>query len=424
MKKSLFIVALGVLALTSCSQDEVLDVQKDAVQFSVVADKASRGKVTTTDNITNFMVNAFKADVTTGGVVTGNLDQFFMKDVKVSGSNTTVWSYDFTKFWPTTDKINFYSYSPASLTGVSIASDVQTITHTVSTTCGNQIDILYALNNGLGKADGEVKVNFRHALAQIVFQAENSKSDLEVVIGGVRIVNVKNSGTFSWPTASTNNPNYTETENGGTGDTSSDTQLDASWGTWALTDAYVSHPADIEQQTLTGETADAVALTKDVDPLLVMPQTFIPATVENKFMTIEQGKTFFAISCKIYSIENGTTKTLLWPSTDGFAEVVIPATSPDKIDAKDAWKQGRKYVYTFKFGEGAGYIGEGGVTPGTPDDPDAPSTDQPANDPSNPNQSGDPVLVPVTFTVTVDQFQNVQEDTDMNTGNAVTGTNP
>lgn len=31
MKKSLFIMALGAFALTSCSQDEVLDVQKDAV---------------------------------------------------------------------------------------------------------------------------------------------------------------------------------------------------------------------------------------------------------------------------------------------------------------------------------------------------------------------------------------------------------
>ena len=408
-------MALGAFALTSCSQDEVLDVQKDSVQFSVVADKASRGAVTTTATIDNFTVTAFNVETTGGDKVNGttfmNLNKVELKDGK--------WVPGITKFWPTEGAINFYSYSPSNLENVSIAAGAQTIKHTVSTACADQIDVLYALNNGLGKADGEVKVNFRHALAQIVFQAENSKSDLEVVIDGVRIVNVKNSGTFSWPTASTNNPNYTETENGGTGDAGNDTQLDASWGTWLLQDTYVSHPADITQQTLTGETAAAVALTTAADPLLVMPQTFIPATVEDKFMKIEAGKTFFAISCKIYSIENGTTKTLLWPSTDGFAEVVIPATSPDKIDAKDAWKQGRKYVYTFKFGEGAGYIGEGGVTPGTPDDPDAPSTDKPANDPSNPNQSGDPVLVPVTFTVSVDQFQTVQQDTDMNTGNTV-----
>ena len=418
MKKRLFIMALGAFALTSCSQDEVLDVQKDAVQFSVVADKASRGAVTTTATIDNFTVTAFNVETTGGDKVNGttfmNLNKVELKDGK--------WVPGITKFWPTEGAINFYSYSPSNLENVSIAAGAQTIKHTVSTACADQIDVLYALNNGLGKADGEVKVNFRHALAQIVFQAENSKSDLEVVIDGVRIVNVKNSGTFSWPTASTNNPNYTETENGGTGDAGNDTQLDASWGTWLLQDTYVSHPADITQQTLTGETAAAVALTTAADPLLVMPQTFIPATVEDKFMKIEAGKTFFAISCKIYSIENGTTKTLLWPSTDGFAEVVIPATSPDKIDAKDAWKQGRKYVYTFKFGEGAGYIGPNGEN--APADPDAPEAGGNTNT-ADPNEPGDPVLVPVTFTVTVDMFQTAKESVDMNTGNdAVTGTQP
>lgn len=408
MKKSLFIIALGAFALTSCSQDEVLDVQKDAVQFSVVADKASRGAVTTTDNITNFMVNAFKADVTTGGVVTGNLDQFFMKDVEVTGSNTAGWSYGVTKFWPTTDKINFYSYSPSDLTGVSVAAAAQTITHTVPTTCGNQIDILYALNTGLGKADGEVPVNFRHALSQIVFQAKNVKSDLEVVIDGVRIVNIKESGVFTWPTVATVDPNYS------TGDTGADTELASKgWGTWAIGSTYKSYPADITNTTLTGVQA-ATELTTDGNPLLVLPQEITSATVTDNYMSIEEGKTFFAISCKIYSIE-GTTKTIVWPSSEGYAEVVIPATTPDG----NVWKQGRKYIYTFVFGEGAGYIGEGGVDPSAPADPTAPVVTPNGPNTTDPNESGDPVLVPVTFTVTVDQFQTVQQDTDMNTGNTV-----
>lgn len=49
MKKSLFYVALGAMVLTSCAQDEVLDTQKDGVQFSVVADKASRGNIYESD---------------------------------------------------------------------------------------------------------------------------------------------------------------------------------------------------------------------------------------------------------------------------------------------------------------------------------------------------------------------------------------
>lgn len=405
MKKSLFIVALGAFALTSCSQDEVLDVQKDAVQFSVVADKASRGAVTTTANIDNFTVTAFNVETTGGGdKVNGttfmNLNKVELKDGK--------WVPGITKFWPTEGAINFYSYSPSDLTGVSVAAAAQTITHTVPTTCGNQIDILYALNTGLGKADGEVPVNFRHALAQIVFQAENSKSDLEVVIDGVRIVNIKESGVFTWPTVATVDPNYS------TGDTGADTELASKgWGTWAIGSTYKSYPADITNTTLTGVQA-ATELTTDGNPLLVLPQEITSATVTDNYMSIEEGKTFFAISCKIYSIE-GTTKTIVWPSSEGYAEVVIPATTPDG----NVWKQGRKYIYTFVFGEGAGYIGEGGVDPSEPDDPTAPVVTPNGPNTTDPNQSGDPVLVPVTFTVTVDQFQTVQEDTDMNTGNTV-----
>ena len=404
MKKSLFIMALGAFALTSCSQDEVLDVQKDAVQFSVVADKASRGAVTTTANIDNFTVTAFNVETTGGDKVNGttfmNLNKVELKDGK--------WVPGITKFWPTEGAINFYSYSPSDLTGVSVAAAAQTITHTVPTTCGNQIDILYALNTGLGKADGEVPVNFRHALAQIVFQAENSKSDLEVVIDGVRIVNIKESGVFTWPTVATVDPNYS------TGDTGADTELASKgWGTWAIGSTYKSYPADITNTTLTGVQA-ATELTTDGKPLLVLPQEITSATVTDNYMSIEEGKTFFAISCKIYSIE-GTTKTIVWPSSEGYAEVVIPATTPDG----NVWKQGRKYIYTFVFGEGAGYIGEGGVDPSEPDDPTAPVVTPNGPNTTDPNESGDPVLVPVTFTVTVDQFQTVQQDTDMNTGNTV-----
>ena len=47
--------------------------------------------------------------------------------------------------------------------------------------------------------------------------------------------------------------------------------------------------------------------------------------------------------------------------------------------------QGKKYIYTLIFGEGGGYKPEP-----DPDDPDKP----------------EPVLVPITFNVTVDAFQD------------------
>ena len=410
MKKSLFFVALCALALTSCSQDEVIQVNQDAVSFSVVADNTSRGTVETTDDIDDFMVKAFNVgdNEFNTTVFMNNMEVYRVKD----NGAWSDWTYNSTKFWPNAGAINFYSYSPADLNDKSFATvtieptigsngstsnlGAQTIKYTVPTTCGEQIDVLYALNTGLTKADKNVGVNFRHALSQVVFNAKNIKEDLKVEIEGVRVVNVKNDGTLTWPAVATTVQTALDA-NGDEVDNGSDTEGD-SWGTWALESTTESFAADMlnPSATLTGVVAKT--LSKTTSPLLLMPQTLAPATIVDNKMNFDGA--YFAINCKIWSVENGV-ETLLWPATDTYAEVAIPVSSPDKKVGEPVWKQGRRYVYTFVFGEGAGYIGEGQVN------------------------EGEPVLVPVTFTVTVDKFQTAKESVDMNTGNdAVTGTQP
>ena len=85
----------------------------------------------------------------------------------------------------------------------------------------------------------------------------------------------------------------------------------------------------------------------------------------------------------------------LWPVENTTAEVAIPVS-------EITWAQGKKYIYTFIFGEGGGY-----VPPTDPDDltpdPDSPKPDPDKPDPDKP-QPGDPVLVGINFTVTVDDF--------------------
>ena len=411
MKKSLFYVALGAMVLTSCAQDEVLDTQKDAVQFSVVADKASRGEVTTTDNIDNFMVKAFNVDAN------GFNTSVFMDNMEVYRTKTegtwSDWTYNSTKFWPNKGAINFYSYSPADLNDKSFATvnientvgsngstsnlGAQTIEYTVPAVCADQIDVLYALNTNMTKANPNVGVNFRHALSQVVFHAKNIKEDLIVEIEGVRVVYVKNSGTFTWPAVATTTQTALDA-NGDVDDIGSDTEGE-SWGTWAVVnDPTHAFAADMLNASATLDGVVAKTLSKTTSPLLLMPQTLAPATIVDNKMNFDGA--YFAINCKIWSVESGV-KTLLWPATDDFAEVAIPVSSPDKVEGTPVWKQGRRYVYTFVFGEGAGYIGE------------------------DLENEGEPVLVPVTFTVTVDMFQTAKELVDMNTGNgAVTGTQP
>lgn len=59
--------------------------------------------------------------------------------------------------------------------------------------------------------------------------------------------------------------------------------------------------------------------------------------------------------------------------------------------AAQVWKQGKRYVYTLIFGEGGGF---------NPENPD----------PENPDP--EPVLVPITFDVTVDNFVEYPQDLD------------
>ena len=93
---------------------------------------------------------------------------------------------------------------------------------------------------------------------------------------------------------------------------------------------------------------------------------------------------YFLLNCQILS---GTNKDVqVWPSDadETFADIAVPAETL-------TWEQGKKYVYTFIFGEGAGY------EPG-----------------ENPNP--DPTLVGIDFTVTVDEFINgANQDIDMST---------
>ena len=429
MKKSLFFVALGALALTSCNQDEVKQVNQDAVTFSVVAENASRGTVITTESIDAFNVTAYLQEKYTGpeGEYTAN-GTVFMDDMTVSKAEDGTWTPAVTKFWPTSGTVNFYSYAPLSIqSGVKFDKTSQTIDYAVPTACEEQVDVLYALNTGLSKANKNVGVNFRHALSQVLFRAKCTKEDLKVYIQGVRVANVKNAGTLTMPTIATTfqyasdpvtSPSIswdTETNSPVEGEpVNRDTETDNTWGKWAdnANTVLTSYAAAVSALSETAMTSSEVTLTANAQPLLLLPQQLAPAKVTDNYMSFKE-QAFFAINCKIMSVEDGQ-EIQLWPAADdadGFAEVAIPVSSPDKVDNGDGtytyfWKQGKKYVYTFVFGEGAGYI--------APDTDDYEGTNT-----ADPNEPGDPVLVPVTFTVTVDMFQTAREAVDMNTGNTV-----
>ena len=381
MKSKYLAVALSAVALVACNNEDVLEVnQGRGISFQVATEASTRAQATTTSTIKEFNVWGFT-----------DANKTLMNDVKVTGSNDDGWTYNNGNdvFWPNTGTVDFYAMSPKECGGtVSISSTGKTIDNfTVKEKVDEQVDLLYALATDESKADHKegatpVKLNFRHALSQIVFKAKNTNSNLSVDIKGVRVAKVVTGGDFTFPTSATSTQLTTNPGN-------SDTQTDVSWGTWKLGSEKGFYAAGITEKEGIISTSGTVDLTSENGALLLMPQAITGWDIAGN--NGEGGAAlrgaYFLVSCKIYNV-SGDDEVLLWPTKDEYREVAIPV-------ADITWKQGKKYIYTFIFGEGGGYV------PPTDED----DTENPEPDKDEP-QPGDPVLVPVSFEVTVDDFQD------------------
>ena len=388
MKSKYLAVALSAVALTACNNDEVMEVnQGRGISFQVATEASTRAQATTTSTIDEFMVWGFTQEEPA---------KTLMEELSVSKSGSE-WTYDGTIFWPAAP-VDFYSISPEPTSGkvsegtVSIASNAQTITgFTVNKDQSKQVDLLYAVNKGETKASHEaspVSINFRHALSQIVFKAKNTNKNLKVIIKSVKIANIKKVGDFTYPKETTKGPvdangNITEEDDKTTNISDTDTQ-----GSWAVSEQLEGFTAGVTELTLNG-VQDAKDLTTTDEgvytgALFMIPQELTAWNPQTEGCEASDD-VYFLLNCQILS---GTNKDVqVWPedAEKTFAEIAVPANTI-------TWEQGKKYVYTFIFGEGAGY------EPGDKPNPD-------------------PTLVGIDFKVTVDEFINgTNQDIDMETG--------
>lgn len=380
--KYLLVTALSAAALTACNNDEVLEVnQGRGISFQVATEAATRAAATTTNSINKFMVWGFTQEEPA---------KTLMDDLSVSKTGSD-WTYTGTIFWPAAP-VNFYSISPEPVSDkvsegtVSITSDEQKITgFTVNTDQSQQVDLLYAVNKEEKKESHEtepVSINFRHALSQIVFKAKNTNENLKVIVKGVKIANIRKAGNFTYPSQSTTTQNTSES-----GSIVADTQ-----GQWDNVTTEQTFAAGMSGEvTLNGKVETALDLTSKEDEvytgaLFMIPQELTPWDPGTTGALSNDNKgVYFLVDCQILS---GTNKDIqVWPSDPKvqYAEVAIPASQL-------TWEQGKKYIYTFTFGEGGGYV------PGEKPKPD-------------------PTLIGIDFDVTVDEFKDGDgQDIDMGTG--------
>lgn len=393
MKKIILAVpALLALAAVSCTKSEVLESNDGEIRFNVIANNATKADAIYCNNNkpSEFTVYAESSD----GKTYINGDRITSPD----GGNTWV-NESGTRFWPNDLSLDFYAvvngditWNVAAAEGTAPASIVD---FKVPTDVASQKDLLYSVKTGLQKDDNAnemapVALNFRHALSQIVFNAKNTNENLYVEVSGVSIVNVVNENSFSFPVADTDN-NMVDGDHDGSFDNAIN-YGDGSWGEWEpATKGATVYPVTFETVAVEGNntlvdltTNNTVKGEYNTDALLMLPQTSTawdpekvqaPGTAGNA-----DNGSYFLVNCAIYNVSGDSfdpvVDTPLWATQAEHKQVAIPVALN--------WEQGKKYIYTFIFGEGGGYI----------PDPD-------------PDPDPDPVLIPVTFTVTVDDFVEV-----------------
>lgn len=212
MKKHLFSLALGVMTLTACTSEEVVDVsptQGNAIGFENVVNKNARaieGDLTTS-SFDNFMVYGY---YTKEGMTTPI--QIF-NGVPVSKVNNQ-WTYDGVRYWVPKCTYFFYAYSCADIAlTVGKGSPALTLTNETSVDgralaimgylCDgtHQHDLVYAEKESViasEKDNPQVSLEFKHALCKMkaVFITD-FPSGYQVKVSNVKISEFDNRADFN-----------------------------------------------------------------------------------------------------------------------------------------------------------------------------------------------------------------------------------
>lgn len=232
MKKSIFLLAAGAMALTACTQSEVIEegVQSNAIGFQNTVGKETRALDKTSLN--HFNVYAYYTPENGSGAV-----QVFSGDeVTLSG---TTWTYTNTRYWVPGAQYYFYAYScenndlqngspVMNLDGDTPQARALRINDFICND-DHQHDFIIAKNISMtGKdtsgdkdnpANSKVALNFKHILTKInvVFTSEFAPG-YNIVIGDVKVTNIRDKGNYSAASESWNNQARTKTENFAEGD--------------------------------------------------------------------------------------------------------------------------------------------------------------------------------------------------------------
>lgn len=216
MRKSLWMLGLAAAAMTSCTQNEVLEVAENrAIGFDdVFVGKATRA-ANPTENSLDVLQQSGNGFYVYGGYETVT-DVFADTHVTYNSNNTPKWEYSPIRYWVANQNYKFVAYAPAMGEGVTKsfaygnsvstpppATNDATLTFTdvvIDGTVNNQKDFIVAKSDVITLGDSyttKVQFNFFHALSMIKVTLRNGFADgVKVAISDFQITGINTKGKF------------------------------------------------------------------------------------------------------------------------------------------------------------------------------------------------------------------------------------
>lgn len=339
MKKTILFAALAVVAMASCTKNElkVPSTGTDSViSFQPVVANATKATYLTTDNMdekcTSFGVFAWYAEPTlalagSGTAYMDNVPVTYNGSIDEDGSTGSgAWAPASPYYWPKNGTLSFDAYAPADAHADTPGAGTGKVTSTAANglkienytvaALAKQYDLLYSTRTqdkktstgGTNDTYDGVDIAFHHALAAIEVTATTDKDYFGAIkLKTITILNAYSKGTFK--------QNMTNATTEGT----------AAWSDHGTEESYVLFSGDQALST----TALTSTTTPAISNAILLPQSF--AHTPNK------------VSIRVdYSIKHGSSYLDQNQTFDLSATTVSSAP-------QTGWEMGKRYTYNFIF---------------------------------------------------------------------------
>ena len=361
MKQKLFLAAMAAIAMTSCSNDETLEINtgtERAIDFRTAM--ATRATETTTANLDKFYVTAFNENKLNFPYFE-NLE-FKRTEAEEEGESTYFTSEDRYYYPGDGSSLTFYAYAPSATdlrTSVDTDNANKNLTlkdFSPAIEISEQVDFITANATGSKEdADAGVDLKFAHRLSQIEIKGKSENTSYDFEVKGIRIGKVCSKGSFDFKN--------------GTWELSEDEDVDVAIYEKVYAD-------DAEPTKLSAEATSFMA----GDNAMLLPQrldAWQPQDLDNT-----NKKAYLSVLVRV------TTKAgaLVYPF-NGDERDYAWAAIPVGIE----WEAGKKYVYTLDFTTGAGFV-----------------------DPTEDENKGESVITgEIKFTVDVEAWSESEEEVEV-----------